>query len=357
MQTIYTLVYYVCNTFCMIRLANDHPRPPVAAGFAWWYVDMIDAQGDGFVLIWSTGLPFLPHVGTPGCEAAVNLAVYRGGRQVYYVLESIPAANVELDGDVIRLGRSWFRSANSGGQRIVTAYLDCPVPGSASRLRGTVNVHGQALEVSAQGVPDTTHAWMPLSAPAQAKVRLHAEDFRFEAQGRAYHDRNCADLPMDALGIESWIWGRLAMPDHDLVYYHLLPKQAGAVPMSLLLEARAGVVRSLPEGKLRVAEPRRDRYGLAWHAAVTIEAADRAPVRVRLDPPIDSGPFYLRHRIASDGAWGWGEACVPDKVDRAWQRPFVRMRVSGGSASAWSPLFTGSSTGRLARLARWWGVA
>jgi hypothetical protein len=127
--------------------------------------------------------------------------------------------------------------------------------------------------------------------------------------------------------------------------------------MSLLLEARNGAARPLPDGRLRVADPRRDRYGLRWHAAVVIEAADRAPVRVRLDPPIDSGPFYLRHRIASEGAWGWGEACVPDKVDRAWQRPFVRMRVSGGTSSAWSPLFTGPSTGRVLRLARWWGMA
>ena len=346
----------MCNTFCMIRLTNDHPRSPVATGFAWWYVDMIDANGDGFVLIWSTGLPFLPHVGRPGCEAAVNLAVYRGGRQVFYVLESIPAADVELDGDVIRFGRSWFRTMNQRGQRVVTAWLDCPVPGSTARLRGTIKVRGEALTVAPEGDPDTTHAWMPLSAPAEASVRLHAEGFRYEARGRAYHDRNCADLAMDALGIDSWIWGRVAMPDHDLVYYHLLPKQPGAAPMSLLLEARAGSVRRLPGGKLRVAEPRRDRYGLGWHAAVIIEAADRAPVQVRLDPPIDSGPFYLRHRLRSEGAWGWGEACVPDKVDRSWQRPFVRMRVSGATSSAWSPLFTGPSTGRLLRLARWWGI-
>ena len=29
-------------------------------GFAWWYLDVVDAEGTGLVLIWSFGLPFLP---------------------------------------------------------------------------------------------------------------------------------------------------------------------------------------------------------------------------------------------------------------------------------------------------------
>jgi len=29
-------------------------------GFAWWYLDALDARGDGLVVIWSFGLPFLP---------------------------------------------------------------------------------------------------------------------------------------------------------------------------------------------------------------------------------------------------------------------------------------------------------
>ena len=38
----------------------DRTLLDVAGGFAWWYLDLVDERGDGLVLIWSFGLPFLP---------------------------------------------------------------------------------------------------------------------------------------------------------------------------------------------------------------------------------------------------------------------------------------------------------
>ena len=58
-------------------------------GFTWFYVDIVDDQGQGATLIWSWGLPFLPgyaaasRAGRPQLpieRPSVNLVVYGGGR-------------------------------------------------------------------------------------------------------------------------------------------------------------------------------------------------------------------------------------------------------------------------------------
>ena len=185
-------------------------------------------------------------------------------------------------------------------------------------------------------------------------MRLHGAGFRHAATSRAYHDRNCADVPMHALGIRWWAWGRLAFPDHELIYYHLVPEAPAAAPTTILLEAAGGGVRVLPGATAVPSRGRRDRYGLPWAARWTLAAPGHAPVDVDVAAPVDAGPFYLRHPIASGGARGWGESCWPASVDQPWLRPFVRMRVVGPQPSVWAPLFLGPRRGRLGRLLRWW---
>lgn len=338
----------------MIRLTADHPRPRTPSGFAWWYIDTVDADGNGVVLVWAPALPFLPRAGGPGCEAAMNVAVYEGGRQVFYVLEQVAPEQVDVDGDVVRVGRSWFRSACVNGERVVTGWIDCPIPGATDRLRGTVRLRGPALAPPTWGDAASTHDWMPLCAPAIATVRLRGAGFRYSATSRGYHDRNGADVPMHTLGIRWWAWGRLAFPDHELLYYHLVPEAPGGSPTALVLRCADGRVDLLPGAAASPRRPRRDRYGLPWAGEWAITAPGYEPVVVQVAPPVDAGPFYLRHPIASGDARGWGESCWPAAVDRPLLRPFVRMRVAGPHHSVWSPLFLGPSTGRLGRLARWW---
>ena len=71
----------------------------VPGGFLWWYVDLVDDHGDGLVLIASFGLPFLPGLldaarrGAPLApreRPALSLALYRGGKTSFYVLD-VPA--------------------------------------------------------------------------------------------------------------------------------------------------------------------------------------------------------------------------------------------------------------------------
>ena len=76
----------------MISLRFD-PRFPAPealtapGGFVWWYLDLTDGAGNGVVLIWSFGLPFLPGYAdaarkgqgqSPASRPSLNVAVYKG---------------------------------------------------------------------------------------------------------------------------------------------------------------------------------------------------------------------------------------------------------------------------------------
>jgi hypothetical protein len=96
---------------------------------------------------------------------------------------------------------------------------------------------------------------------------------------------------------------------------------------------------------------------------VATETVSKAPFLVgEIDRRVDDGPFYLRHTLragvttASATVRGFLEVVDVDRVDRRWQRPFVRMRVSttaASSSSLWHPLFAGSRAGRVGRQLRW----
>ena len=52
--------------------------------FSWWYIDVLNEQGDGCVCIFSRGLPFLPASDTPKSDRyAVNVVIYKDGKEVF----------------------------------------------------------------------------------------------------------------------------------------------------------------------------------------------------------------------------------------------------------------------------------
>ncbi len=368
----------------MMHLGPDGELPDnldAPGGFAWWYVDGVDAEGNGLVCIWSWGLPFLPGARsrpTPARERpSVNLALYRGGRCVYFLLQELPPGDATRDG-VDSTMPSWtfgpntFRSSRAHGRLKLDAHLDLPVPGSRARLRGTFTLEGVHPTWGLHGDARVPHRWTPLCLPASLTAELSTDDgFSFRFEGRGYHDRNQSTVPLTAIGARSWTWGRVAQPGAEMVHYLLEAERSAsgaegepsATPprrsVQLLLRVgRDGVAHVDEAPDCNLEAPRRDLYGVPWHGEVRL-----GNERVVYQPAVESGPFYLRHPLVDPvtGARGWGERVVPDRIDLAWQRPLVRMRVHGPDPrddSAWLPLFAGPSDSRVGRLLRgWWGGA
>lgn len=341
-------------------------------GFAWWYADLVTPEGDGLVLIWSFGLPFLPGYAAaarrgapqlPAARPSVNVVAYSRGVPTVYLLQEYPAAEASWPdaAGAQRIGGCRFVRTVSEGRCTLDAELDCPLPGSADRLTGSVRIEGAArISPEVDAAAGAPHLWTPLTGPAEgsAVLRIGGREVA-RVRGRAYHDRNGGSVPLHALGIDRWMWGRFPLAGREVVYYLLWPRGGGA-PECLGLVLRAdGSTEEVAGLEVEPGPERRSYAGLRWPERITLRAGGERWLEVRHRALADVGPFYLR--LLSEGtaaggqrAVGWGELCVPDRVDLPLHRPFVRMRVHrvGEANSLWLPLFTGPRGRRVARLLR-----
>lgn len=367
----------------MITLAPAAPLVPPAllaapGAFAWWYVDLLDDAGDGLVLIWSWGLPFLPGVtgairaGAAAPAAArpsINLAVYEGGKESFYLLQErdparcsytpAPAGPGGAGGCTWRFGETEITASwSADGAFHLRAAIDLPAPAGTGRVHGQVQVEGRVRggRAAAVGAILPDHEWAPLCLAAQGEAALRCGAWSFARSGRAYHDRNAGVSPLHTLGIGRWWWGRLAFPDRELVFYRLVAE--GAAPArDLVLEVRPdGAARVAAAAAIRVEAERRSLWGLRWPARLSFDDPDGRPVAVRLVHGVDDGPFYQRFLVEGrcDGASarGLAELVAPARFDPPYLRPLVRMRVHHpeGADSPWLPLFAGPAAGRWGRL-------
>ena len=333
-------------------------------GFSWWYGDIVDAAGNGLVVIGAWGLPFLPGYaaaarrGAPeraGSRPSLNLALYEAGRPVAYLLQETPG---EWVSDTCwRFGDSVLTSEIVNGERRLHATIDCPVAGTSARMVGALEIVGRPRVSGPDEPADGPHRWTPLATPARGEASFSLGDgFRFAVAGRAYHDRNECEVPLASLGIGEWLWGRAPLGDDEVVWYLLWPEGGGAPTawgLRLSPDGRTTPVEGLT---VRLAERRRSVYGLAWWDHVSLDVSGDTWLTVRHGTPVEDGPFYLRFFPVVEGAGlsgrGVAELVRPDRVDLDWMRPFVRMRVRppGAGASMWLPLFEGPAVGRAGRL-------
>ena len=365
----------------------DDPSKPASSipldapgGFVWWYLELLDDNLDGLVMIWSFGLPFLPGYTSAARagrgEAArerpsLNIAVYRGGRPAYYVLREFDPSDAQWDGAYRwRFGDTHIEGALSpdGATRSTRVYLDCPVDDAGARISGTVTVEGpvpQDMLAHSLGF-DATHAWTPLAAPANGRAVLSlGSGLPFYVSGHAYHDRNVSSHGLHDLGIHYWAWGHTRTAEgSDRIFYILWPQGSPKSPHAFGLEISALGRCSTVALRAELRGGSRTVYGMRrWDEVALFKDADAGLpwMSMRLSPRqrVDDGPFYLRYltKVAVDGATrgtsGSLELIAPDRIDLDRHRLLVQMRVARPRGnSMWLPLFQGSRKTRLSRLAR-----
>jgi hypothetical protein len=346
-------------------------RPPAtlqsSGGFLWWYLDLTDDDGNGMVLIWSFGLPFLPGIASaaragrpksPAESPSVNVVLYRNGRPDFYLLQTVDPDRALWDGECWEMGGLSGRLISSDTQLTLQLELDCPVPGTTERLVGQIALTGTQRLGSGDGAAQPEHEWTPLVVVANGSASLRCGSRQWQLSGRAYFDRNLGQRPLHTLGIKRWWWFRLAMPGHELIGYHLIPNDPGSETRSLCLTIG-------PEGETQLTEQaqfvmsdwkRGGLLGLPWPRTLAVTQPGGDPVQIQLAHLVDNGPFYQRFqieaRIHGGLVRGFAEQVVPDRIDQGWSRPFVKMAVDrhDGKNSMWLPLFSGPREGRISRL-------
>lgn len=354
-------------------------------GFLWWYLDLIDERGDGLVMIWSWGLPFLPGLASaarakrpiaPADRPSLNICVYRAGKLDAYLLQEYAPEDAAWTSEdeqgltTWRFGQTTIERQRDSAQVRLDVHLDCAMPGAQERLTGHVRVQGVARTQTALSMADvdSTHDWSPLLGPARGELALRCgHDWSLQVEGRAYHDRNGADRPLHALGFERWCWGRIPFEDHERIFYILWPR-GGGQPTALGMTIDAQGQSALTEGlSFHVLSSRRSLAG-GLRNDTRFQLLDQGRLWLDLEQQhlIDEGPFYLRAMLRAQAighkpTLGFGEYCEPDQVDRVIHRPLVKMRIhhapsaaqahpSGDANSLWVPLFTGPQQGRAQRL-------
>ena len=351
----------------MMQRRSATSAPPDAilsspGGFAWWYVDLVDDRGDGLVLIFSWGLPFLPGLARaardgaptrPAERPALCFSLYEGGRCTAYLLQEHDPADASTDlATRFTIGGSELSLRADGcGRLSLRARLDCPIPGEDGRITGIIEAEGPLLQAPADETSYPAHSWAPRLAGVRGEARLDLGGRPVQLQGALYHDRNDASAPLHAHGIGAWWWARLSLPDRTLIWYQL--RSNNGYTRHILMDAAPDGIARLVEAPGAVGRRWRPHlFGPASPSRLTLPDADGGQHAITIERPIDDSPFYQRFRLRGAGGWGWLERVLPAAVDPDWMRPLVQMRVHkvSGSNSFWLPLFNGPAESRLPRL-------
>lgn len=356
-------------------LALAHAERP--GGFAWWYVDVVDDDGNGLVAIVSVGLPFLPGYASAAragrapaalTRPSVCLVVVQANRIAFWALHEVASDHVDWGRSAVRVGASSLSvhlPSEPDAPVRVEAHLAGTLPGCP--WRADLSVEGPLRRPSA-GEPDhADHEWSVLTACATARAQVRCTTGPADApveqvidvHGRAYVDRNAGDRSLDGFAVRAWSWGRLAFPDQERIWYEATDRDGAHHSLALAIDAAGNTT---VERDAVVTEGRRTGWwGLPRPANVRFDE-----VSVPLGAPLDDSPFYARLAVTGTrGAGdetsavgrGFAEVCRPARIDAAWFRPLLRMTVchddTPSANSAWLPLFAGPATGRVQRLLGW----
>ena len=347
----------------MIRLSA---RPSLArkalvssGGFLWWYLDIIDKNGNGLVLIWSFGLPFLPGYASSARKAqapipkhrpSITLSIYKEHVLDFYLLQELSPEEATWDEHKWQFGETHIHAQD----KTLKIDLCVPIPASPHKLTGSIHIEGTTRK-QGETKSNTDHEWVPILMPAHALVSLKSPIQNYQFSGRAYHDHNSGLPPLHELNIDRWWWGRLALPDRELIWYSLFPKdESPPIHLSITIN-EAGETLIREKAQCETHQLRWSPFGLSWPTSFSFLSPWDESIHVQVNAKVDDGPFYQRFTISCKTQQGQGhgfaEHVVPDCVDGDWMRPLVRMRVMHPQKNSfWLPLFTGPKKGRISRL-------
>lgn len=348
--------------------------------FSWWYIDVLNEQGDGCVCIFSQGLPFLPVSDDSKPDRyAVNVVLYKNGKESFYLLQEFPASEVKFTTveshplSIVRKevwtigGHTFHRTIQNGKVHCVvelcstTATVEHPAAGH--KINGKIELSGSLLNrMPVTGASRSHHQWIPLTTQCTAKISLTTDSGSLYSQGWAYHDSNISTSDLDSLSIGYWWWARASFIDRTWILYLVEPESSFGYksyedrPIWMVASvSENGEWTQHPVRSLTVNSKKHSVYGLSLPSKWDIQLVSGELLQIEQITWLDDSPFYQRVQIRmtykSECALGFMEHVVPTKLNIPWQQPFIRMKThfQNTPGSFFSPLFTGPSSTRWSR--------
>ena len=124
----------------------------------------------------------------------------------------------------------------------------------------------------------------PSGGSSTSPSSLRCGSHHWQLSGRAYFDRNLGQRPLHTLGIKRWWWFRLALPGHELIGYHLIPKDPDAETRSLCLTIDpTGETQTIEQARFVMSDWKRGGIlGLPWPRTLALTPPDGVPVQIHL---------------------------------------------------------------------------
>ena len=330
--------------------AAPHPSPldgnrqasaiTTPGGYLWWYFDALTPEGDGLCCIFFVGSVFSPsyavrlrhgEAALPTEHCAVNLALYRGGRKIAWVLSEYEELGA-LGEDEFRVGQSAIRREGAGW-RIELRERSAPF---RRRIEGEIVVEPltppwrECAIGTIPGQPRSAHGWQAAAPRARVTARFSRPDFSVDTLG--YHDRNYGDGRLEE-AFSRWGWARFHGERETTVLYSFTDRAGVERALWLRGGDGEGVTSSTidggPDPIEEAAAPDGELRRLRWGMRLPSSFGVGRPEHLRCEAGrlLETAPFYARFaaRLVADGrppVLGLGEYLDLDRF-RAPGRQFL----------------------------------
>lgn len=267
----------------------------------------------------------------PRQHTAVNLALYRGGRQVAWVMSEYHDV-AALTEEEVAIGGARLLREPGGRARItltdrITPFMTFFTGGLGARVEGEIDIEPLSGPMATCTIAggDRIHAWQALSPRARVRARFRRPDFQFESDG--YFDRNHGDGRLED-AFSRWGWAR----------FH----GAGRTRVIYACEAIGGgqrvLVADCPDGESGVTPvevpaahngpDRKAGWGLRMPSRFGTERLGCTPTFL-----LERSPFYCRYGATLDGSdasgpvVGLGEWLDLDRFRSPWHQFLLRYKT------------------------------
>ena len=298
---------------------NEFPifsNPVPSDGYAWWYVDSMDEEGQfGMTIIAFIGSVFSPYYAwrkrrDPWDHCALNVALYTP-RKNYWSMTERTRHEVECGPHFFQIGPSQL-SWNGSFLNVDVNEVTVPIPG---KLRGNIKIYpDQLLNRSFNLDPGEQHKWTPISTNTRVEVKFDSPDLAWTGDG--YFDVNRGSSSLES-AFSYWNWSRTRLSDGTAILYDVIRIDGVRQLIAVKIDTSGNISFFDPP-------PAADFRKTFWRVSRNTQTEDG---QLSVRKTLEDAPFYARSLLQTKL---FSKSCltVHETLDlRRFKNPIVKLML------------------------------